>query len=1357
MPALSAYIPADRQRTIASGIPIPTRAQGSVLFADISGFTPLTDALTRALGQARGAEEVVATLDRVYEALLSEVHQFGGSVISFSGDGVICYFDGSDVRCAVAAACGMQEAIKQFTSVPVPQGGSVAITAKVAVASGSIRRFQVGNPSIQLLDTVAGSPVDRLAEAAKLTHKGEVVCDEPTLQALSATADLQEWRAGDLGRYAVLSGLHEAVPAAPTIFPDADALSDDQVRPWLLATVYNRLSSGQGDFLAELRYTAPVFLSFGGIDYEEDDLAGEKLDSFVCWVQQVVTRYEGTLIDLTMGDKGSYMYMVFGAPVAHDDDAGRALAAALDLRRLPEELKFITSIRIGISQGRMRAGAYGSTQRHTYGVLGDEVNVAARLMERALPGQTLVTERIAHAVGERYRFAPMGTVLIKGKQETVNVFQLMEKGGRSLQGSARKTMVGRAAERALLSEKLNALYQHKSRHVVVIEGEAGIGKTRILEDLRQEAQTLSATILVGMGNAIEKSTPYYAWRPVFSQVLKVDNLIDSRTVDIAGVISALESGVPAEYHHLLPLLDAVLPFDLPDNELTAQMSGLVRSENTHLLLEQILQKLARDTTLVLEMEDAHWFDSASWSLARRIASAGFPALLVIATRPLVEPFPTEYLNILGEPETTRLTLTPMPLDEVHTLVSQRLGVKRVPAVMSKLISEKAEGNPFFAEELAYSLRDAGLILIEGDECRIAPNVNLGAVTLPDAVQDLVTSRIDRLSPVQQLTMKVASVIGRIFAYRILHDSYPILEERNGLGGHLDNLTLLNLTTLETLDPELAYAFKHVITQEVSYSLMLFSQRRELHRKVAEWYEKNQSDNLSTYYALLAHHWLNAEQPLQALDYLEKAGELALRNFVNEEAVAFFEQALSLVNRGMARIEPQRQARWELQAGEAYVNLSDYVNGYRQIKTGLARFGQPVPASIFAQVTNVLKQVVQQTMHRRNPGRYMGRDKDHRDDLLVLARAYERMSEATYFLGETLVPVYSAFRALNLAEEAGPSPETGRSSAAVGALLGFIPMHKIARGYLERGLTLANESGHLESREFVGMTSSYYYSGVGKWDEVRKQADQVILLADRLGDRRRWQDVTSHLTSVYYFQGRFSASQELADELFHTAQQRRDSRFMALAVQEKARHALYSGMFEEALSHLDALGKLVGDGNEVTVIPLRLELLGLTSMVHLRRGEYKEAQEAAQLSLRLATKVNPSFYVAITGYTGPAEVYLTLWESEPGNRDFARQAKLAVKTLGRYSRVFPIGMPRLLLNQGRHDWLTGKQKQAFKAWDASLQHARELEMFYDQGMAHYEIARHLDPADPGRQEHLSLATEIFTKLDARYDLERTQKL
>jgi class 3 adenylate cyclase/tetratricopeptide (TPR) repeat protein len=1355
----AAYIPIDRQYALASERDLPNRANGSAVFADISGFTPLTEGLTRALGPERGAEELVIHLDRVYTALISEVDRFGGSVIAFSGDAITCWFDGDDARAAIASGFAIQKAMQQFATVTIPHSSPVSITVKVAVASGPIRRFIVGDPSIQLLDVLAGTTVDRLAATEEVAEKGEVVLDELTLGSLASIAQLSEWRTRDSARYAVISEFIAQVqpkawaPLAP------DALGAEQVRSWVLPPVYERLKRGQGKFLAEFRHAIVLFLNFSGIDYDNDEAAGDKLDTFIRWAQRTIARYEGTLISLTIGDKGSYLEVAFGAPITHDDDALRAVAAAFDLRALPDELSFINQIKIGISGGSMRTGAYGSASRLTYGIHGDHVNLAARLMQRAAPQQILVSERVTAAVAPRYRLNPLGALHIKGKQDTVNVFQVLEKEEpRNLPSlHAPMPLVGRIKERTLLAEKLRALRGQKISSVVIIEGDAGIGKSRLLEYLRQEGQASSVTSLVGSGDEIEKATPYHAWRPVFAQLFKLDALPDDKAARRAHVQSELESSLAPDLVRFAPFLNAILPLDFQDNELTAQMSGQLRSENTNLLLAQLLQHLAAAWPLTVLLEDAQWFDSASWALSLRVAREVRPILQVIATRPLAEPLPLEFRNLLDDAGTVQMSLEPLPTDDVRALIGQTLGVKTLPREVTELIREKAEGNPFFSEELAYALRDTGVIIIRGSECQIAPNMDLRSVTFPDTVQEVVTSRIDRLTATEQLTIKVASVIGRVFLYRILHDTFPIDDDKPLLKDHLSVLERLDLTLLETPEPELAYLFKHVITQEVSYSLLLFSQRRELHRLVAEWYERNHADDLSPYYALLAHDWSKAEVPARAIEYLERAGEKALRNFANEEAVSFFEQALKLAAGAAPEIEPLRTARWDLQAGEAYVNLSKYVEGRAHLEAGLALLDQPVPKTTGGEVVNVLSQVLRQVLHRRLPGRYIGRQSSQRENLLTVARAYERLSEATYFLGETLLPVYSAFRGLNLAEAAGPSPELGRSSAAVGAILGFIPLHRIAQSYLSRALDTAQASEHLESREFVSMTASYYFSGVGAWAKELEQAEQVLALAKLLGDVRRWEDVTSHVIAARYLQGDFAGSLKLADQLYAAASRRRDSRFMALALQAKAYCELYSGKSNEAMETLQSMRTSVSEGDELAVLSLKMEMLGLLSVAYLRARDHEKALETAGQVMNLTKKSTPSYYAAITGYTGPAEVYLTLWETKYGAPKLEQHAREACRTLGKYARVFPIGQAWFRRCQGRYDWLAGKHSKALNAWSQSLARAEKLGMLYDQGLAHYEIARHLSRDDPAHREHASRAIDIFSRVNAIYDLDLAHAL
>lgn len=1357
MTSPSAFIPIDRRHALASGQVLPDHASGAALFADISGFTPLTEELTRAFGPDRGAEELVWQLDQIYDTLIAGVDLYGGSVIGFSGDGVTCWFDGDDGRSATASAFAIQNAMRKFATVTIPRHDPVSVTVKVAVSAGPVRRFVVGDPSIQLIDVLAGKTLDRLEGAEQVAEKGEVILDETTWASVAPMARMRGWRSRDGARYAIVTELTTTVEPKPWLPLEADALDEGQVRPWVLAPVYERLIRGQSRFLAELRPAIGLFLNFSGIDYDNDESAGAKLDAFIRRVQQILDRYEGTLVALTFGDKGSYLHIAQGAPIAHDDDVERAVAAAMDLGALSDEFEFIDSIKIGLSRGHMRTGAYGSADRLSYGVQGDDVNLAARLMQRAVPGQILVSERIATAISSVYRLNPLGEVRVKGKQDAVRVFEVLERIEIKTLPSDASEMVGRTTERTLLAERLKALRGPKTSSVVLVEGEAGIGKSRLVESLRYEAQVASVTSLTGAGDATENSTPYHAWRSVFAQLFKLDALPEDKQARRAHVLSETASAVGPELARFAPLLGAVLPLDFQDNELTAQMSGQVRSDNTQLLLTGLLQHLARAWSLLLVLEDAHWFDSASWVLARRVAQQVNPIMLVIALRPLAEPIPTEYRNLSNDPGTLRLKLAPLPPEDVQALVSRRLGVQSIPNAVTELLREKAEGNPFFSQELAYALRDSGLILISNGQCQIAPNVDLKAVSFPDTVQDVVTSRIDRLTATQQLTLKVASVIGRLFAFRILRDNFPIDSDRPQLRDQLEILSRLDFTTAEAPEPELSYIFKHAIIQDVSYSLLLFAQRRELHRQIAEWYERNYAGNLAPYYALLAHHWEKAEVGAKTIEYLEKSGEQALRNFANEEAAAFFERALRLAKDTVPEIDSSRRAGWELQAGEAYVNLSKYVQGREHIEAGLTLAGKPVPLGMGAQIVNVLGQVGLQVGHRMLAGRYAGRSAVGQDNSLAIIRAYERLAEATYFLGETMLPVYAALRGLNLAEVTGSSPELGRSSAAVGAILGFIPLHGIAEGYLRRALKMVQEFDHLESREYVSMTASYYYLGVGNWNNVQEQAGQVLEIARRLGDTRRWEDVTSHLVSMRYFQADFAACAQLADELQKVARRRNDARFIALALQAKAFCDVYSGKLDQAMTSLAALRTFVSAGDEVAVLPLKMELLGLESTALLRRGESEAAVDTAARALALTEKATPSFYAAITGYTGPAQVYLDLLERKGSRAEPGELAKRAIQTLGKYARVFPIGKPRFQLCRGCYAWLTGKPEQAQKSWQESLALATSLGMVYDQGLAHYEIGRHSPVGEREQQLHRDSAIEIFTRVNAAYDLERARQI
>ena len=331
----SAYIPGDRRRALAAGAALPSRVSGSALFADISGFTPLTEALADELGSERASEVLTGHLNRVFHAVIAELDRFGGEVIYFSGDAITCWLDGDDGSRAAACGLAMQEAMAEVAHISTPGGKELELALKIAVVAGRASRFVVGDPEIQLIDVLAGTIVDELAAAEHLARSGEVVVERSLLESLGGRVATGELRSEPDGvSVGVLERFLDELPATADTVDGTDELPDELARPWLLPAVYERLSTGRGEFLAELRPAYPMFVSFGGIDYDLDESASEKLDEFVRAAQQVLSSFGGNVLQLTLGDKGAYLYGVFGTPYAHEDDAARACAAALALHAL---------------------------------------------------------------------------------------------------------------------------------------------------------------------------------------------------------------------------------------------------------------------------------------------------------------------------------------------------------------------------------------------------------------------------------------------------------------------------------------------------------------------------------------------------------------------------------------------------------------------------------------------------------------------------------------------------------------------------------------------------------------------------------------------------------------------------------------------------------------------------------------------------------------------------------------------------------------------------------------------------------------------------------------------------------------
>lgn len=1456
---LASYVPTLITRHIAVD-PTPISQpkteplQAAVLFADISGFTALTERLAQQ--GPGGAETLTQILNDYFGHLIDLIQAHGGDVVKFAGDALIALFPAFDdtghtkaellpnvIRLAAQCSLTAQQHLNNYQAAD-----DIRLSLKLAIGAGQVTTMHLGGAFNRWEFLITGESLTQVAQAEGYALPGDIVLSPEAWALIKDVADGQPVNDHEANNKSKLSqavirltSLQRLITPTPLGVPNLAEDADQALRRYIPGAIRARLEANQSGWIAELRRVTVLFVNLPDLDY-----AGnlEHAQQVMRALQHDLYRYEGSVNKLNVDDKGVTLIAVMGLPpFAHEDDAERGVQAALAMRRTL--IKRDLRSGIGVTTGRAFCGSVGNDRRREYTVIGDMVNLSARLMQAALKqgidhdilcdGVTYRATQASAAlelmlgvdlddsggVGDVNYFEELPPLTLKGKSHPIPVYRPIDQQTQTIEVENFLTeMVGRNTERNLLVEKLRAVLQDDEGSVILIKGEAGIGKSRLVEYLVNQTRTLALNYLIGAGNAIERTTPYHAWRPIFKQIFKLDSALEPaiRRQQVLVQLEAefdsvrdqlqqlIKASNPADmlaasntiaeaptWQQLAPLLDPVLPLDWSESELTAQMTGKVRADNTYELITLLLQQVAHDgnsieAPYVFILEDCHWLDSASWQLALLVAQRIKPVMLVLATRPLTEPVPTEYQQISQLSRTIQIELNNLPDEDIIALICRRLKVKNLPVELASLIITKAQGNPFFSQELVYALRDAGKIQNIGDDCQIVGN--LDEAGLPDTVQGVITSRIDRLTPSQQLTLKVASVIGRTFEYELLQNVHPIETDRHNLSHHLGALRDLDITIEEVPHPELAYAFKHIIIQEVAYDLMLYAHRQELHQAIARWCEQIYADDLSPKYELLSHHWHRAGDTERAIGYLEKAGDDALHDYANAEAIRFFNRAIRLteqvtVSQNNGDNSPTgttmlQRARWEIKLGEAYVNWVKFKDGQIHFEQGLALFGYPVPSGKINLAKGITGQIGQRLKHSfRPPNTQQVGDRD-KWILLEAARAYEGLTAVYYFANQPLSSLFAALQSLNLAEQAGPSPELARAYASVGIIIGFVPIHRLAELYCHRALTMAEELDNLAARAWISLLTGIYHAGVGHWQQAQKLLEQVIDISERLGDRSRWDDGVGNLAMIHFFRGEFEQCDRRHADVLASAERRNDAHNQAWAMRGQVYVMLQRGELDAARTALHTLEKLLEQDTGLVDEALTIDMYGLLALVHVRRNEPELAQNAAHTGAALIAKTSPTSFLSLPGYAGIAETFLQLWEQDMVNQlgydvyAFNRSkihkaavrnykspdkgaTRQACEALSKYAKVFPIGQPRAKLWQSRFQWLAGRPLIARKLQHKALTLAQRQQTPYEEALAHYEIGRHLPLDDPNRPQYLLKAERIFLKLGATYDFERVKRV
>jgi class 3 adenylate cyclase/tetratricopeptide (TPR) repeat protein len=1102
---------------------------GSMAFVDISGFTKLTERLAKR-GRV-GAEEMSDILDATFGALLRVARADGAELIKWGGDAVLLFYDGAQHAARAArSAFRMRHTLRRLAQRST-SSGKVSLRMSVGIHSGTFHFFLVGDPLIHRELIVSGPTASVTAEMEAIANAGQIAVSGATARLLP----------GRLLGAAVEGGrLLRAEPDLPDLPTRPRTASEVDVGQLLPPRIRSHLRAASGE--SEHRPIAVAFVQFSGTDAllrEHGPAAlAAALDECVRNVQDATRAHEVTFFESDINRDGGKIMLTAGAPRSAGDDEERMLRAA----RLIIDRAGALPLRIGVNRGHVFAGDFGPEFRRTYSVKGDAINLAARVMAKARPGQVLATREVITRSATLFRTDALEPFMVKGKAKPVHAVSVGPITGELSRELADGPFVGRDAELRQLDHALDRTRSGTGTFVDVI-GEPGIGKSRLVQELRTHADDLA--IVSGRTGAYQSHTAYYPFRALLLQAL-VQRFGTDGADDPAQLVARL-GDIASDLAPWLPLLGIPLDVRLPDTTATRELDEQFRKAKLEEVTIEALRSLLPGPSLLI-LENAHLVDDASADLLRRLEE-------VIEQRPWVVLITRRaqnngYVPGPNVPGYLRIELAAIDQAAAIELLTSATQATPLTRQAMRAIAERAGGNPLFLGSLA---------LIAGRS---------GSVShLPDSVEGVVTSQIDRLDPRDRTLLRYAAVLGMRFPGSALRE---MLVDR---AQAVDAGALRRLGDFLDVDGPDGLRFRHALIRDVAYAGLPFRLRREMHDRAGRALEARLTAPESEA-ELLSLHFFHAGRYDKAWDYSRRAGERARSRYAYVEAGEFFERALDAAKRGAAVSGRDTAAVLEMLGDvRTLAGLSrEAIDAYRRARRHLAGDAVATGGLLFKQA------VIEQRLGRFTQSLQLLRRGLHQlTDAQSTAAAAARSKLATrygfarYLQGRA----GDAIRWCSLgAEEAQRAHDKATLAMSYNAL--FLAHLRAARDpdapYGDMALQLYEEIDDLSGQGHCANNLAIAAHQAGRWADAERLFARAAEIFARIGDIANESNAVYNRSDLLVRQGRYAEAEPLLRDVLRTAQAIDDEELIALTLRERARACAGLGRHDEARELFDDAGR-----------------------------------------------------------------------------------------------------------------------------------------------------------------------------------------
>jgi class 3 adenylate cyclase/tetratricopeptide (TPR) repeat protein len=1217
--------------------------EGSLVSVDISGFTALAERLS-AKGKV-GAEELVQQISGWFGCLIEVAERQGGDVLKFRGDALLVFFrDDRHPQRAAGAASDMQRRIESLESE------DVELRLSAGVYSGECHFFLAQEPHRELI--VAGPAATGVFELEGLASAGEILLSAQTAAAVDS-AWLGEEREGARFMHRLEHEPHRSADAPP---PDFSGSQLEEFVPTLLRA-HLTVSSGE----AEHRQVTVAFVKVSQTDdVVESGGPGallERIDKLADVVARACSTFGVTWLESDIDANAVKLYLIGGAPSSSGQDEEGMLRALREIVAVDVGLP----IRAGVNRGHVFTGDIGGAGRRTYAVMGDVVNVAARLTAVAQPGDVLATRDVLDRAKTIYA-TEKEPLLVKGKERAVTAHHVGKPVGARGEADVDATpLVGREEELVMLQAAVSSARMGQLQ-IVELVGEPGIGKSRLVRELRTLA--LGFTQLNAGAEQYALSTPFFPWRNLLRQLAGITP--DASREQAGAQLTAFATRVLSDLAPWLALLG--IPFDaevLSTPEVAALDPAASRTKMFE-TVEAFLERVLMTPTLIV-VEDAHWLDDSSRSLLRQLTQkpGARPWLVCVATRPAAAS------SVHHDAPVQRVELEPLGADRAAELA---LTLAEEVALSSETLTaliERSGGNPLFVRELVRAAR-------AGDPLE----------TLPESIESLLTTRIDTLKPEHRMLLRYAAVVGPTFELDLVSTIFE-----DDIPDASDPARWEWLREFVAYGGDMTYAFRHDLIRATAYEGLSFQRRRDIHGRVARALEERGDESS----ALLSLHFFEAGENEKAWRYAVAAGDRAQATFANIDAAELYERAIASAahlpeldagaiarvhealgdvcerfgdyERAFAAIEAARElagadaplldARLLGKQGSLHELTGRYADAFEIAARGLARLeaadkGHERDAVRAAIELNIGGIHYRQT-NNKEAIRWLEAAAEHAEgagDLGTLAHAYYLLDAAHSDFGSS--------EGLRYLELARPIYEVLGDVRGLGVVLSNLGIHAYYEGRWDESLALYRESREAKERsgDVIGAVIQVNNEAEILSDQGHLEA-AVRLFEEMLRASRasRWRfgegAALSNLARAAARAGRFEEAHSFFDDALMVFEELSAERFKVEVTARRVECFVLEGRHHEALDFATACREAAAKSPVGGVEALIERSIGY-ALHQARRPD--EGRPHFEESLRIARELKVPYEVALTLSAISATRY-------PSDQNLAAESEAILKRLG----------------------------------------------------------------------------------------------